>query len=99
MKKERGGLTVDQMSAKVHELKPGDVVEIPADCNDGVPCKATVVRIYPRIVQFEKEGGVGFSLGYFDAMKAVVIKPSGFEEYNEEMAVEDMISSLNNSTT
>lgn len=99
MKKERGGLTVDEMSAKVRELKPGDVVEIPADCNDGNPCKATVVRIYPRIVQFQKSDGTGFSLNYFDAMKVSIIKPSGFEEYSEDMAMNDMISSLEESST
>ena len=94
MKKEKEGLTVDSMSAKVRELKPGDVVEIPADCNDGIPCKATVVRIYPRIVQFKKDNGMGFSLNYFDSLKVTVIKPSGFEEYSEEMAEKDIIASL-----
>lgn len=94
MKKESGGMTVDQLSEKIHRLKPGDVVEIPADCNDGCPCRATVVRIYPRIVQYKKEDGTNISLNYFDSLSVNIIKPSGLEEYNEDMAMNDIISSL-----
>lgn len=93
MKKDmNSGLRKSEIRNKVMQMHPGDVVEIIPD--NGKTEIAVLEKIYPNIVQFRKKNGLVVTLDYFSAMKVNVIKPSGFEERSEDMAMNDIINAF-----
>lgn len=91
MKENNVNLTIDEIKRRVMQLHPGDLVEFETDDEIVV---ATLVKINKNLVEFRKENGMRVSLSYFDAMHVNVIRPSGFESYNEQMAIRDFTNAL-----
>lgn len=91
-KKEHGGYTMDMLIKRARQFAIGDKVEVEA--SPGELEIATIERFYPHLVMYSRKDGTKFTLQYFEAAQARLVKRANFQVRSEEMDQEAVVKAM-----